>query len=233
MKSYKDYIAEALVKVGGQLGSNHGGQYRDEETGEKVYKKTYRNGDQAKVEALTGKIQDHMGIKGVSPEYSHEDGRHTITSSWNDHLEQKRPNFYKNDLDERQAKQLGVLYHAAILTKSWDAIGEVADNVLHHKKTGDIHSIDHGGTFHFRAQGGHKDYGPDIDEKKSLRDGSRLAGSIFNSAFEKHPSAEAHGLEAVKKMDMDHVHGLFKNSGLHNWEDLHKNFVARRNKLIS
>ena len=38
--------------------------------------------------------------------------------------------------------------------------------------------------------------------------------------------------ETVKNMDMNHIHHLFKTSGLDNWQDLHDNFVKRRENLI-
>jgi hypothetical protein len=33
-------------------------------------------------------------------------------------------------------------------------------------------------------------------------------------------------------MDTDAVHSAFKESGLHNWEDLHHNFQQRRQALL-
>lgn len=225
MLNFKSFIIEVLKKIEGtQKGSNPGGVHVDEH-GQKHYLKHYRDPEQAKVEALTGKIYHHMGIKTVHPELHGHDG---IKTKWNEHL---RPltDHEASNLSKKHAHQLSKMYHGAVLTKNWDVIGPIdRGNVLHNDKTGDLHSIDHGGAFHFRAQGGHKDYTPDNAEKHSLRHDQGLSSEMINHAFEKHPGAERHGLEAVKKMDMDHVHRLFKDSGLKDWKDLHKTFVKRR-----
>lgn len=228
MKSFLEFITEEFKKEAGtQLGSNPGGIHHDE-AGNKYYIKHYRNPDQAKVEALTHKIYDHMGIKTLNPEL-HNDS--SIKSAWNEHVSPKDPPFYDKP-SEHHAKQLGKMYHAAILTKNWDLVGLQHDNIVHNKKTGDLHAIDHGGAFHFRAQGSHKDYGSDIAEKKSLRNPDLPAGHVFNSAFKHHPEAEKHGLEAVKNIDDKKIRGFFRDSGLHNWTELHNNFMERKKKLI-
>lgn len=169
-----------------------------------------------------------MGIHTLSPEMH---GDSSISTKWNEDLKPHSRKQFEN-LNTKQAHQVGKMYHAAILTKNWDIAGLTHDNIMHNSKTGDLHAIDHGGAFHFRAQGGHKDYGSDIAEKSSLRNPDNASGHLFNHTFSNHPDAEHHGLEAVKNIDDTHVHGLFKNSGLSNWKDLHKNFTDRKKKLI-
>lgn len=225
MLHFRDFLNEELKPISGtQKGSNPGGLHVDQH-GQKYYVKHYKNPEQAKVEALTGKIYHHMGIHTVKPEMHGESG---IKTKWNEHLE----NHSLHDVSKKHAHQLGKMYHAAILTKNWDIVGLERDNVVHNKKTGNLHAIDHGGAMHFRAQGGHKDYDHDISEKHSLRDNQHPAGQVFNHAFNKHPEAEHHGLEAVKNIDDDHIHHLFKKSGLKNWEEHHKNFKARKDALL-
>ena len=229
MLSFKKFIIEVLNPVSGtQKGSNPGGEHVDSETGDKYYVKHYKNPDQAKVEALTGHIYKHMGIHTLEPEMH---GDSSIKSKWNPHVSTQSSKSYDSP-NEKHANQLGKMYHAAVLTKNWDIVGLDHDNVVHNKKTDNLHAIDHGGAFHFRAQGGHKDYGSDISEKESLRNPSNASGHVFNAAFKAHPSSEHHGLEAVKNIDDKHVHGLFKNSGLINWKDLHTNFVKRKQNLL-
>lgn len=229
MKSFLTFIEEELKPVPGtQYGSNEGGIHINSETGEKHYVKRYKNPDQAKVEALTGHIYEHMGIKTAKPEL--HDG-HSISSKWNENLEGMKPKQFEN-LNTKQANQIGKMYHGAILTKNWDIAGLEHDNIMHNKKTKDLHAIDHGGALNFRAQGSHKDFGPDIAEKKSLLNPDNASGHIFNHTFKHHPGAEQHGLEAVKNIDDKHIHHLFKNSGLSNWEELHKNFKARKQALL-
>ena len=230
MKSFLNFLDEELKPVKGtQYGSNSGGIHVDDEKPEqKYYIKNYENPDQAKVEALTGKIYNHMGIKTLNPEVHGESG---VKTKWNDSVASMHEEDFHN-LKPHQAHQIGKMYHAAILTKNWDIVGMEHDNIVKHKN-GDLHAIDHGGAFHFRAQGGHKDYDAEIHEKHSLRHNEFASGDVFSHTFKHHPDAETHGLEAVKKIDDKHVHKLFKESGLANWRDLHKNFQERKKKLIA
>jgi hypothetical protein len=217
---------------GTQYGSNPGGVHTDE-AGDKHYVKFYRNHDQAKSEVLASKIYQHMGAKTTSPELKRVNGKHAVVTKWNDHLETMHPHDFEH-LNKSQAHDVGRKYHAAILTKNWDAVGLEHDNITRHKGTGELHTVDTGGTFNFRAMGSHKEYGPDIEEHKSLRNMHGTAAShVFNHVFKHHPDAEAAGVHAVRQMDDQHVHELFKNSGLSNHEELHKNFVAKKAKLLA
>lgn len=232
MLSFKQYFNEDLEKVGDQLGSNPGGVYKNKKTGEKHYVKFYKNGDQAKSEALTAKIHEHMGIHTLKPEYKNIDGKHAVVTQWNDKLQKMKPHHFES-LTKDQQHDIGKMYHAAILTKNWDIVGLDHDNIEAHKETGKLHSVDAGGTFKFRAQGGHKDYGSDVDEKQSLISRPGEASThVFSHVFKHNPEAKKHGLEAVRKMDMNHIKGLFKSSGLHDHEELYNNFAKRREKLL-
>lgn len=232
MKSFKMFVEELKPEHGTQMGSNEGGIHHDTVTGKKHYVKYYKNGDQAKTEALAGKIYNHMGIKTLNPEHHVLNGKHAISTEWNPHVKTMHPHEYDN-LSHSQAHDIGKMYHAATLTKNWDIVGLEHDNIVKHQHTGELHAIDHGGAFHFRAMGGHKDYTPDVAEHHSLRHNNNASGHVFSSAFKQHPDVEHKSLSAVKNIDDNHVHGLFKNSGLHNWEDLHKNFVARKQNLLA
>jgi hypothetical protein len=229
MATFRQFLIETFVpQKGTQMGSNEGGIHTKD--GKKYYVKYYKQGDQAKVEALTGKLYHHMGIQTVKPEYHNMNGKHAVVTEYNDDLKAMPSHHYKS-LSHEHAVQVGRMYHAAILTKNWDIVGLEHDNIMRHKD-GDLHAIDHGGAFHFRARGGPKDYGPDIAEHHSLRHNDQASGQVFKTVFSKHPKAEHEGLDAVKHINDKHVHGLFKESGLHNWKDLHKNFVARKSALL-
>ncbi len=231
MLKFRQYMSEEYELQGGsQYGSNPGGIHVHKSTGEKHYIKYYKNGDQAKVEALTGKIYKHMGIHTLEPEHKTINGKDAVSTKWNEHLHTMHGRDFEK-LNPEQHKQIGKMYHAAILTKNWDIVGLEHDNIMKHSN-GNLHAIDHGGSFHFRARGSSKDYGPDIAEHKSLRNADNASGHVFNHVFKKDPEAERHGLEAVKKIDDNHVHKLFKESGLSNHEELHKNFMARKKALI-
>lgn len=231
MISFYSFLVEKFTaKAGTQKGSNPGGIHTDEH-GKEHYVKYYKNGDQAKVEALTGKIYHHMGIHTLKPEHHVINGKHAVVTEYNHDLG-PMPSHHYNNLSPDHADQVGRMYHAAILTKNWDIVGLEHDNIMKHK-SGDLHAIDHGGAFHFRARGGPKDYGSDIAEHKTLRHNDEASGQVFKTVFKNHPKAEHNGLDAVKHIDDKHVHGLFKESGLSNWKELHKNFNERKTKLLA
>lgn len=235
MKTFKQYISEEKLtpQPGTQLGSNPGGIHTSE-SGEKFYVKHPQNIDQGRVEAITGQIYHHMGIHTTGTTIQDVNGKEGVVSKWNEHLRPMGTSDFR-ELTPEQANHMGRIFHAAVLTKNWDVVGTGIDhgegNLMLHKQTGQIYSIDHGGSFHFRARGASKDYGDDIGEVHSLKQNSD-AGRVFSHVFKQHPNAEKDGLQAVHNMDMDHVHSVFKNSGLSNWQDLHSNFVKRRQKLI-
>lgn len=231
MIKFKQFIKEELTPLSGtQYGSNPGGVHIDND-GNKFYVKHYRDADQAKVEALTGKIYQHMGIHTVNPDFRHVNGNPSVVTPWNDHLTQMRPREFEN-VSPRQAHQLGTMYHAAVLTKNWDIVGLEHDNIVKHRGTHDFHAVDHGGSFHFRARGSAKDYGPDIAEHESLRNPDNPSGHVFNHVFKTYPEVEKQSLENVRNMDDDHVEHLFRTSGLHNWQELHSNFMQRKTALL-
>lgn len=215
---------------GTQYGSNEGGVHTDA-SGKKYYVKYYKNPDQARVEALTGKIYKHMGIHTLEPEHREINGKHAVVTDWNPHLSQMKPKEF-DKLDVHQARQVGKMYHAAVLTKNWDIVGLEHDNIVKHEN-GNLHAVDHGGAFHFRARGGPKEYGSDIGEHESLRNNHEASGHVFTSAFRQHPTAERDSISAVKNIDDDHVHHLFKTSGLSNWKELHDNFMKRKQTLLN
>jgi hypothetical protein len=231
--SFREYIREEWKKVSGtQMGSNEGGIHTDEH-GERSYIKHYRNADQAKVEALAGKIYNHLGISTLNPEHQVINGKPSVITKYNDNLERMQPHEFEH-LSPKQAGQVGRMYHAAVLTKNWDIVGLEHDNILRHGQTGDLHAIDTGGAFHFRAQGGPKEYGPDIAEHGSLRGRpGEPSTHVFGHTFKAHPHAEHEGLEAVRSLDDNKIRHEFENSGLSNWKELHTNFNERKKSLLA
>ena len=232
MKSFTEFLFENMtIQPGSQLGSNPGGMHTDA-MGQKHYVKQYANHDQAKVEALAGKIYGRMGIKTANPEYK-KGG--VISSKWNPDIKPMKTRDF-GSLNHEQASQVGRMHAAAVTTKNWDIVGTGVDhgegNIMRHQKTGELHAIDHGGAFHFRARGGPKDYGPDIGENHSLRNSDNESGHVFSTVFSQHKHAEKAGIDALRGLDMGGIHKDFQESGLHNWKDLHQNFQQRRQSLL-
>ena len=230
MISFKQFFKEELVKEPGtQYGSNEGGVYKDSNGG-KFYVKHYRNGDQAKVEALTGKLYNHMGIKTLNPEYKEINGKPSVVTPWNDNLKSVNPSEFEK-VDKDQASQLATMHAAATLTKNWDIVGLEHDNIMKHED-GSMYAVDHGGAFHFRAQGGPKEYGPDVTERESLVNNNGASGHVFQHVFNNHPETKEVAMNAVRNIDDNHVEGLFRNSGLSNWKELHQNFMQRKENFL-
>lgn len=231
---FRQFYFEGLVpQAGTQKGSNPGGLHVDSKTGEHHYVKYYRNPEQGRVEALTGRLYGMMGIHTVDPHVRNVNGKEAIVSKWNPHLKQKSPRDWEN-VNAHQAHQLGRIFHAAVLTRNWDVVGLEHDNILQHEHTGDVHAIDHGGSFHYRAQGAPKPGGftDDIGEHHSLLHQNDQTSHVFGHAFRRFPEAERKGLDSVRGLDMGAVHTAFKESGIKNWQDLHKNFLTRHQRLL-
>lgn len=123
------------------------------------------------------------------------------------------------------------MYHGATLTKNWDIVGLVHDNVMRGANNSLV-SVDQGGTFNFRAQGGHKDYGDDVAEHQSLLNPDNASGHVFLSVKSRFPEAEKGAIESVRNLDMGKVKDEFEKSGISNWKDLHSAFVSRRDALL-
>ena len=235
MKSFKHHLQESVddlkyTRIGNQLGSNPGGVFMGS-NGKQYYIKHYANANQAKVEALTGKIYDHLGIRTLKPEYVEVDGKPSIRTEWNPNLEQMHPKEFEN-LNPSQNHDLAKMFHGAVLTKNWDIVGLEHDNIVRDKSSGDLYSVDQGGSFHFRARGGPKEFDPAIGEHKTLMHNQEASGHVFGHLAQNHPEILSAGIDKVQGMDDNHVKSLFQNSGLENWEQLHKNFVERKQKLV-
>ena len=235
MKSFKQ-LREELIKVSGQKGSNPGGTYKDTEKNTEHYIKHPDNADQAKTEVLSSKLHELMGIHTLKPKLVNvERNKTSVSTEFNHNLEPVTSKHIPH-LTHEHHKQLGKIYAAGVLTKNWDAMGTGIEhgqgNVSLDKKKGHLVSTDQGGSFNFRAQGGHKDYGHDIAEKDSLRNPSMSEGAkFFNKAME-HPGVKQHVVDSLKNMHPDKVHEAFKSSGLSNWEELHNNFKQRHKKML-
>lgn len=240
MLTYKEFVnrvvIEGLEQLQSRLGSNEGGQYYDSKTGKQHYIKFPKNPDQAKTEVLAGKIQHLMGIHTLQPQHQIINGRHAVVTDWIDDLTPVKHSDL-NNLTPEHHHALGKMLAAGVLTKNWDTIGTGLDydaGNIHLHSSGKLYNIDPGGSFNFRAQGGHKDYTPDINEKNTLRNPSMNyeSANVFNTVFKKTPEALQTAVQSVKDLDDHAVHKAFQESGLDNWEELHKTFLQRKQQLI-
>ena len=230
-KQHEKDISSWKSESDSQLGSNPGGVHHDP-SGVKHYVKFYKNPQQARVEVAASKVHEMMGIKTLKPFLVKKNGQVGVATKWQSEVKTKSPRTFEN-LTHSQAHDIAKIHHAAVLTKNWDAVGLEHDNIAFHNKTKKVYFVDHGGTFEFRAQGGPKPYGKDIDEVHSLTSGRNEASAhVFNHNFKKYPDVEHKALDSVRKLDHAKVQVAFRDAGLEDHKARAETLMARKNLLL-
>lgn len=150
-------------------GTNPGGWYRDNETGDRKYVKIYENPDQTRVEVLANILYDTAGIPAAHSVLSAVGGRLAIVSDEvvGSTLEPYGPHQVKI-LQSRPEFIDGAL--ADMWLGNYDVIGCYGDNVVQ-QPNGTVVRIDNGGSMHFRARGKIKPFPHDrVPELEGMRD---------------------------------------------------------------
>lgn len=217
---------------GTQYGSNPGGIHVDPDTGKKHYVKFYDDEKQARAEVASASISKLVGVKTLDPKIVRRNGKVGLSTEWNENLEKRKPHRFEAPTEE-QAHHLGAMHHAAVLTKNWDVVGLVHDNIMFDKKTDEPYSVDQGGSFEYRAQGGIKPYGPDIGEVRSFRsDLNPSASHVFSHTFGAYPESEKNSLTGVRNLDYNDVQAAFRNAGLSDHKERADTLWKRRELLL-
>lgn len=210
-----------------RYGSNEGGIHIDAD-GNKHYAKFYKNPEQARTEYAATKLHKLFGVKTLDADLVTRHGKLGISTKWNKNVEVEHPYFY-HGMDDKHQGQLAKMYHAAVILNNRDIVGMEHDNIVHDKKTGDLISIDHGGSMNFRAMGGHKEFGDDIPEKESLLH-YQPSAEVFKANLTKENLSKS--LDHIKKVKDDDIRKIMKSSGLPNHEELANTIINRKNNLI-
>jgi len=210
------------------LGSNPGGVYTDPHTHQKHYIKMYANPDQARSEVAAAKIYEKLGAKTTKPQLAMHNNQLAVITKWQGDLTPVAREDYSS-LSEPQKHDLSNHFHAAVLTKNWDTVGLHFDNLCK-DATGRLCTVDTGGSFNFRAQGGHKDYGHDIGEHKSLRDPTLnpQASHAFSKLGLPHMRS---GRDNVGKLTDSDIHNAVKAAGLP--QEHGEALIGRRDALLN
>lgn len=198
------------VQIGEKRGSNPGGEFLLNGK-EHHYAKFYDNPQQAVSEVAASHVYEKLGVPTMKPFLvKHKDYGTGVASKWQEGMKSvgREPNYQA--WSEEDKHQLAKHYVAAVVTKNWDAIGLVHDNIARHEN-GKLVNNDLGGVFRFRAQGGHKDFGDDIDEAQSLRQPGRPSGQAFG-VLKDHHIHEA--IKSLKNLDRGEMASHFKSLGL-------------------
>lgn len=198
-------ISHFIHDGGLPLGSNDGGIFHDPYTHQKHYIKLYKNPDQARSEVAAAQIYEKLGAKTLKPQLGMYKGKLGVVTKWRDDLKPVSRTDYTK-LSEKQKHDLANHFHAAVLTKNWDTVGLVFDN-LAQDKAGNLHTLDTGGSFNFRAQGGHKDYHSDIAEFESLHNHNinPAAAHAFKHLQDRHYKSSINKLKEVDKADYNQI----------------------------
>lgn len=229
MLSFKAYsqLFEEYEKVSGRLGSNEGGIFHHKTSGERAYIKFPANPEQAKVEVATDKIYQHLGIKTLGAELHQADDRLGVRTKWRDDVKTLGNPHQK--FSEDHARQLATMLHAGVVTNNRDVVGLEFDNILHDGK--DYISADQGGSMHFRAMGGSKEFGHEIPEVESFKNPRYTVGMLHQSIMQQHPHVMQETAKVVKKLSDTHIDKVFADVGL---DQKHADAVkARRDLFLS
>ncbi|OGM09183.1 hypothetical protein A2Z67_04555 [Candidatus Woesebacteria bacterium RBG_13_36_22] len=210
-------LQENLVPTGqGKLGSNPGGVYTDKQTGKKYYVKAYPDkqgvdsgSQQARVEQLSNKIYQHLGIATATTELvmMKDFGKLSIASEWIDGAAA-----VPTDVQEHSKDVINGFVADAYLM-NWDVAGLTFDNIVKNPVTGQLIRQDNGGTMMFRAQGSPKEFNPNaIPELDSMRNPQHGAGKIFKGVTEADIKSQAQYL--VSTLKLADIERLVDDSGL-------------------
>lgn len=216
--------------VGTQKGSNPGGIFIDHND-EKHYVKFYSNEQQARSEVAASKIYNMVGAKTVEPRLVRYRGTLGVASKWQGMTDLGPPGYHGGGehYHEQDPHELVKHFHAGVLTKNWDTVGDEHDN-LKKDAEGNLRTVDTGGSFRFRAMGGRKDFGPDIAEHDTLRNGfNRRAQAAFGHLTREHFAS--HG-DHLRKLTHENVRDVFRETGVHDADEHAANVIARRDALL-
>lgn len=184
---------ENLKQIGPQRGSNPGGMFVDETTGQKWYVKWPDKEDALRNEALAGKLYAALGVEVPELHLIQRNGKTAVASRIVEGLEKTVPAKLANAVGAHEG------FIADAWLANWDVVGLQYDNLL--VVAGRAVRVDTGGALLYRAQGGLKGaaFGNTVDELNSLRDAkvNAKAASVFGSIEKSVVEAAAKKLAAL------------------------------------
>ncbi len=217
---------DSWKKTGGQLGSNAGGRFKDQ-NGDEWYCKWPDDEEAAKAEVLAAKLYSLAGVTGQDAKLITKDGKIGIASRWTTVSKTSAEKLKETD---------GVLSGFAVdaWLANWDVVGLSYDN-LQVGADGKAVRIDAGGSLMYRAQGEKKEFGNVVKEIDSLRDPATnsQAAAVFGNMTDADIAASVAKVakipdSAITKMVMKSGFGDEKAR-----EELAATLIARKNDLIA
>lgn len=241
-----------FTKIGHQQGTNPGGTYKHNESGEKWYVK-YPQADRrffdsedaavahqnahAKNEVLAGKLYQRAGVHVPETKLVKRGKVHGVASKILDAKEDPHA------IQSGKPHGIGHGFAADAWLGNYDSVGYDHDNMLVHPE-GHVARIDHGAALRFRAQGapkskeGPKSWGPKVHEL-SLLDGPnhhqahemRNAARVFSNAPKEHIRAGAHSVSGIPDHDIRNIVSRHGPEDPHENRKLADTLIARRDHI--
>jgi len=221
---FKDF-----TQIGPQKGSNEGGLYQSNVTGEKFYIKIPKSTAHARNEVLAAELYKLAGID--VPQLTlmkWGDGRTAVASKWQEGLT-------KPLLTKLGVKKFHEGFAVDAWLANWDVAGLSFDNIAV-TKDGKGFRLDVGGALLYRAQGSAKGnaFGDKVTEIATLRDAginaqaAKVFGNISDTVLMK-------SMRIVEKIDKFDIKTAMENVG-YNWKDdsavnLYETLIARQKSI--
>lgn len=207
-----------LERVGDKGGTVPGGRYKDKTNGREFIFKVYPQNAQAAVEAASNAIYRAAGIK-VPPStllqhVKHEGALRTGVAN------EVLPDLVTTKGDsgrEKYRANAGAIargFGVDALLANWDVLGQEYDNVGFVK--GSPVRLDAGGSMHFRAQGGSKNFPKnDVPELQTLLDPdkNRRTAEVYRKAFQEDPTLKIDSMMRAGNLSDEAIEKAVKAAG--------------------
>lgn len=215
-------------KVGHQRGSNPGGIY--EFKGGSYYVKFPRDPQQVHSEVVADAVHELIGVKTMGHKPMEIGGKTASVSALQKVRELGAEGWDR--LNDKQIDQAADLFMASVVTKNWDVVGLVHDNVGQDQQ-GNLRIIDTGGSFRFRAQGGPKDYGPDPSaELSAMQDPNKTSGAVYGPLIEQHRAVFEQAAKRLAAIPDDAFKNIVQSSGLKGRKEIAQSMLSRRQAVV-
>lgn len=220
------------MQISDEKGSNRGGIHLHPETGEDHYVKYYERDNQAKEEVAAHRIFHALGAKSLEANVATDGVEKGVITKYDHSLNTIPHDDFIKHIDEKTAPQFVKMYHAASLVKDWDFCGMSYDNI-HKDSSGDLVSIDHGGSMNHNAMGGKKEFGIDGNAELLSFKNRGKAAPVLKHIEQNHPEAMHSGLEELKNLNRDHVESIFKSVGHPKYKQMTDTIMGRRASILN
>ena len=220
-------FSHAWQKVSRNFGSNPGGIHVFH--GDKYYAKFPKNPEQVHAEVAADKIHELLGAKTIQHKAVEIRGKVGSVTAWKEDIKPLGKSGWAN-LDDKQKQQAANIFVASALTKNWDLVGLTYDNMAK-DKNGDLHIVDTGGSFSFRAQGEHKDFDSNPNaEINNFLNPEKTSGRVFSPLMKSSPEIfviAAKRLRHISKDDFEKA-----TIGMQNQSTIVNTLMERRKSIM-